>query len=105
MVLREGWGGEENWGRNCKIVQCLDAKGLNFCHECNNYGECERFNEFFNAHLQYGENLRENLNKIKAGRAEEWLKEEDKKWRCPNCNKSISMYLEECHWCGAKLSS
>lgn len=104
VVLKKGWSGEENWGRNCKIIQCLDAKKLKFCYECNDYEKCERFNELLDAYLQYGENLRDNLNKIKTGKAEEWLEEQDKKWRCLSCNKPVSMYLTECHWCGAKLS-
>jgi len=103
VVTKKGWGGEENWGRNCRIVKCLDTKGLVFCYECDDYKTCERFNKLFLDHLQYGENLRENLDKIRAGRAEEWLEEQDKKWRCPNCNKPVSMYLTECHWCGVEL--
>lgn len=102
-VSKKGWSGEENWGRNCEIIKCLDARGLDFCYECDNYEQCEKFGELFDSHLQYGENLRENLNKIKAGKAEQWLTEEDKKWRCRNCKKPISIYLKECHWCGAKL--
>ncbi|MFQ6085224.1 MAG: DUF3795 domain-containing protein [Candidatus Bathyarchaeia archaeon] len=104
VVMEEGWAGDENWGKNCKIIKCLDARGLNFCYECDVYDQCERFGDLFESTLKYGENLRKNLERIKVGEAEQWLAEEEKRWRCPNCKKPASMYLPECHWCGAKLS-
>jgi len=93
-VLANGWDvkGEE-WGKNCKTVKCLETKGLNFCYECAEYPDCEKF----------GENLMENLDAIKADKVEEWLREEEEKWRCQKCGKPIAMHLTECHWCGAKL--
>jgi len=45
----------------------------------------------------------ENLKKIETGKVEEWLEEEDKKWRCRGCGKPVSMHLTECHWCGKQL--
>ena len=103
-VLTNGWDVEsEEWGKNCKIVKCLKAKGLNFCYECNTYPNCDRFHEIADSCIKHGENLIENLDKIKAGKVEEWLQEEDKKWRCQKCGKPISMHLAECHWCGTKL--
>ena len=101
-VLTDGWESKE-WGKNCKIVACLEAKGLHFCYECDTYPECEKFHGIADYLLKRGENLMENLEKIKAGKVEEWLEEEDGKWRCWKCGKSISAYLDECHWCGAKV--
>jgi superfamily II DNA helicase RecQ len=102
-VLTNGWKVEEKWGKNCKIVMCLENKGLNFCYECDTYPECAKFHEIADEELKRGENLMENLNKIKIGKVKEWLEEEDKKWRCQKCGKPIAMHLTECHWCGAKL--
>jgi hypothetical protein len=100
-VLTSGWNSKE-WGMNCKIVKCLEAKGLNFCYECDMYPECEKFHAEADSCLKHGENLMDNLNRIKAEEVEEWLEEEDKKWRCQKCGRPISMQLTECHWCGAK---
>ena len=103
-VLTNGWDVDENWGKKCKIVMCPEAKRLDFCYECDTYLECEEFHRIIaDLCLEHGENLVENLNKIKTGKVEEWLEEEDKKWRCPKCGKPIAMRLTECHWCGAKL--
>lgn len=103
-VLTSGWDvkGEE-WGKNCKIVKCLSTKGQNFCYECATYPDCEKFHEIADSCLQIGENLMENLVKIKADKVAEWLEEEDKKWGCRNCGKPVTMHLSECHWCGAKI--
>jgi rubrerythrin len=54
--------------------------------------------------LKYGSNLMENLNKIQSGKVEEWLKKEDKKWRCRTCGNPIAIITVVCYWCGANLS-
>lgn len=103
-VLTDGWNIEETWGKNCKIIMCLESRGLKYCYECDVYPNCERFHEIADSCLKDGENLMENLNKIKTGKVEEWLEAEDKKWRCQKCRKPIAMHLTECHWCGAKIN-
>ena len=104
-VLTKGWNKDEKWGRNCSIVRCLEAKGFDYCCECDIYPNCEKFGELANHLLKYSESLTENLKKITAGKVEEWLKEEAEKWRCPACGKHISRHLEECHWCWIKLEN
>jgi len=101
-VLVDGWESEE-WGKNCQIVKCLEAKGLNFCYECTIYPNCEKFRALAKHSLTYGEDLAENLNKIRTNKVEEWLEEEAEKWKCQKCRKSISRHLTDCHWCGTKL--
>jgi len=100
--LTNGWNSKE-WGKNCRIVKCLEAKGLDFCYECDIYPNCKEFRALADHSLKYGESLAENLEKTKAGEVEEWLEEEAEKWRCLKCGKPISRHLTECHWCGAKI--
>lgn len=100
-VLTKGWD-TKGWGKNCRIVTCLEAKGFDFCYECSVYPDCKKFNRVAGYLLNRGENLMENLSEIKAGNVDEWLRKESKKWRCPSCEKPISVYHNECHWCGAK---
>jgi hypothetical protein len=103
-VSTSGWDVEgEEWGKRCKIVKCLIEKGFSFCYECSTYPDCEKFHEIADSCLKIGEDLMRNLDKIKAGKIEEWLKEEEEKWRCKKCGKPTTMHLTECHWCGAKL--
>lgn len=100
-----GWSGDKEWGTNCKILKCLNAKKSRSCYECAEFDSCERFNEFAKIYLKLGVDLRENLRLIQKGKAEEWLLEKDKKWRCPKCGNPIvvSYDFEDCHWCGSKL--
>jgi hypothetical protein len=100
------WCIESKWGSNCKIAKCLETKNLKYCHECLEYPQCTSFNEFAEDNLKnIGVDVRENLRKIKEEKIENWLSEQDKKWRCRNCGKpSInSVEVDRCHWCGANL--
>ena len=99
----DGWGMDKEWGRNCAIVKCVDGKGIDFCYECDDYPRCEKFSRIAESYLKKGEDLVENLAKIKSGKVEEWLKEEDARWRCPECDGPISIHLSECHICGKNL--
>jgi len=100
-----GWSLEKEWGSNCRILQCLNARELNFCYECTEYDNCKRFDKFARICAGLGINLRRNLQMIKEGKAEEWLLEQDKKWRCSKCGNPIifSYDFKNCHWCGNKL--
>lgn len=102
-VALDGWDMDQKWGKNCSFVACLDERGLDFCYQCGVYQDCEKFRGLTDSCLKQGEDLRENLEKIKAGKVDEWLQEEDRKWRCQRCGNPVSMHLTECHWCGEKL--
>ena len=102
-VALDGWDMDQEWGRNCLIVRCLNGRGLDFCYQCDVYTECEKFRGISDSCLKHSEDLRENLKKIEAGKVEEWLEEDDEKWRCQSCGKPITMHLTECHWCGTVL--
>ena len=72
-VLTNGWESKE-WGKNCKMVNCLEAKGLEFCYECDIYPNCEKFRDLADHCLEkHREDLVDNLSKIEAGEVEEWL--------------------------------
>ncbi len=97
-VLANGWDNVE-WGRNCKIVKCQEAKGLKLCCECDDYPKCEKFHDIADSCLKHGERLMDNLEKIKNGKIDDWLMEEERKWTCPSCSMPRAMHLSECHWC------
>lgn len=80
-----GWARDPEWGRNCRLRECLAERGLQFCHECPERLTCRpwlqlaRFCEFLDV------DLTENLRRIGAGQTREWLEEQDRKWRCVHC--------------------
>lgn len=71
-----GWDKEKYWGSNCRIVKCLNKKRLNFCYECKEYEICNKFDKFYKICLKIGINLKDNLDMIKAGNIDKWLKQE-----------------------------
>jgi len=100
-----GWSYEKEWGKNCQILKCLNIKKLSFCYECAEYGNCRKFDKLARSCLELGIDLRKNLQRIRDGKVEEWLLEQDKKWRCPSCGNpiAVSSDFRNCHWCGHKL--
>lgn len=58
--------------------------------------------KLYKDHKKIGMDLRENLMNIKYYGIELWLEEQDKKWRCPSCEKPVSEE-DKCHHCGKKL--
>lgn len=100
----------ECWGYDCKIVQCLRNKGLQFCHQCNEYEneKCEKFEKLAMPYLEEdGVDLRANLERIRKGEVEEWLRESEEKYRCPVCGKPLSTgaMQRKCYHCGADFST
>lgn len=90
-------------GQTLQNSQMHSGKGFRFCFECDVYPDCERFHEIADSCLKKGEDLAANLEKIKAGNIEEWLREEEKEWKCTSYGKPVSMHLREYYRCRAKL--
>ncbi len=94
----------ECWGNNCKIVQCLNAKGYKFCNECSDYFTyaCKLFEQLYEENLAEGIDLRANLARIKAGGVDAWLNDVEQKYRCPVCRRPIPAQLHprKCYHCG-----
>ena len=98
----------ESWGYKCKIVQCLNNKGLKFCYQCIEYKNetCKKFEQLAEGYLEDGEDVRANLERIRKGEIEEWLCESEEKHKCPSCGKPLPVYgiHGKCYHCGADLS-
>ena len=98
----------ECWGNDCKIVQCLRGKGLDFCYECSQYesNRCEKFGKLAADYLEDGVDLRANLERIRKGEVDKWLHESEAKFRCPECGKPLSVGARKskCYHCGADLN-
>lgn len=97
----------ECWGSGCKIVSCLNAKGLQFCYECADFDghSCEKFGKLSKDSMGEGVDLRANLARIKAGDVDGRLKESDKRFRCSRCGELLPahLYRERCYHCGAEF--
>ena len=97
------------WGSACKILKCLDSKGFDYCYQCPDYdsSSCEKFEKLAERYLKEDNvDLRANLERIKAGDYEHWLKESEERFRCPQCGKPLSTYsrITKCYHCSEKLT-
>ena len=100
-VHARGWAMEPEWGKNCRILECLADQGLKFCYECPSLGACKTWKELAQSYLKLGISLRENLEILKQGKTREWLTEQETKWRCPDCSSKrvVSKGLLVCPRC------
>jgi DNA-directed RNA polymerase subunit RPC12/RpoP len=98
----------DSWGYNCKIAKCLRNKGLEFCYQCGEYENrtCEKFEKLAKGYLEDGEDIRANLERIKKGEIEEWLRESEELYKCSACGKPlpVSRIRAKCYHCGTELS-
>ena len=100
---------DDSWRHDCRIVQCLRQKGIDFCYQCPEYIDrsCSRFEELAKGYLTDDQvDIRANLERIKKGGTVEWLLECETKYRCPSCGRPLSLgsRTKRCYHCRADLS-
>jgi len=97
-------------GNKCRIVKCLNSKGFEYCFECPEYEEhvCEKYEGLSKRWAVDNVDLRANLERIKAGAVEDWLKECEERFRCLECGKPLPVLgwnvKKRCYHCGVELS-
>ncbi len=89
----------------CAIKTCARGKGYEFCIECADISTCELMIHFIND-PQYPNGLAvmNNMRRIQVVGVDNWLVEQDKRWRCTNCDTSYSWYDQVCRQCGQPVS-
>jgi hypothetical protein len=97
-------------GNECKIVRCLDSKGFEYCFECSEYEQhlCQKHEELAKQCADCNVDVRTNLERIKAGEVEAWLKECKEKFKCPKCGKPLPILgwdNKKCYHCSFDLST
>lgn len=93
--------------QNCKIRNCAINKKVEHCIDCDDY-PCNLYNEllqdFSNKNnLPHLKIIPKNLLTIKNVGVNLWLVEQDKQWKCPECQTSFSWYSPNCTKCGKEL--
>jgi len=98
-----GWARVEGWGKDCEILKCLHRRKLESCDHCLEIAQCGRWNALAEEYQPLGVDLRANMKMCNDGRVEEWLKQQEERWRCQKCNRPIVASPEDlrCHWCSA----
>ena len=89
--------------RECKMRDCAFSKGLKYCSECID-SPCELIKNFNNDGLLHHAEVLYNIRHQREIGVDAWIKEQDKRWRCPGCSAETDWYANKCHSCGADLS-
>jgi hypothetical protein len=85
----------------CKIKNCdlLAKTNSKFCGECDVF-PCERIKHIDKRYrTKYKTSLIQNLLSIKENGIDSFLKQEVKKWTCPNCGSTLSVHRNDCLFC------
>ncbi|OGO33186.1 MAG: hypothetical protein A2Z29_08700 [Chloroflexi bacterium RBG_16_56_11] len=91
-------------GKNCSFMKkscALLGNGLvQFCYECAVF-PCDRLKRLDKRYRTfYHMSMIENLEYIKEYGLERFLKEDEAKWRCPDCGGTICCHNGVCFSCG-----
>jgi hypothetical protein len=90
----------------CKMKACARDKKIEHCIECGDY-PCSLFNDFKgNAkNLPHIKEAEKNLETIRSIGVDNWLKEQEELWKCPECKTPYSWYAKRCTNCGQDLKN
>ena len=82
--------------RDCKKI----GKQFRFCFECADMpcNNLERIDKRYRE--RYGMSMVENLRELKEKGAEEFLRVQREKYRCPECGDVVSVHDGKCYACG-----
>ena len=92
--------------RSCKIVNCdlLAETESGFCFDCEKY-PCARLKNLDKRYrTKYGMSMIENLAYIKDHGLEEFVKNEQDKWKCKVCGAGLSVHREFCLNCKTEIN-
>ena len=81
--------------------QCdkLATKQVEYCFECTVF-PCESLKALDKRYRNiYGMSMIENLIYIKVNGIEQFLKNEQERWKCPNCGGIICVHNKTCYTC------
>lgn len=89
----------------CKIRSCAIDKKIEHCIVCKDY-PCTLHAGLrkMAGLLPHVKNNHPNLEAIQRTGVEQWLREQEKRWQCPDCQTSFAWYSGACRTCGKKLT-
>jgi hypothetical protein len=86
----------------CQIKLCekREKRSFTYCYECESYpcSKIKKLNKRYTT--KYNTNIIENFDNIKNLGMKNFLKEEEKKWKCKSCGEVLSMHKNYCVKCG-----
>jgi hypothetical protein len=93
------------WCQGCNIRLCSKHSAeQTLCSECPEF-PCERLSAFNNDGMPHHSEIIANLRQLKKIGLTDWAKNEEMRWRCPQCQTQLSWYDQSCPQCGARRSN
>ncbi|MBN2807810.1 MAG: DUF3795 domain-containing protein [Prolixibacteraceae bacterium] len=89
--------------QSCKLIQCLNNKGLDYCGECSEY-PCQALKDF-KMERPHRNDLFIDMQLLMEKGLDEWNELVRRKYTCPECGTLNSAYDLVCRKCGNKPSS
>jgi hypothetical protein len=88
----------------CEIRKCAVNSTIEHCIDCNKY-PCKLIIESRKVEplLPHFRNNHSNMESIRNVGITQWLSEQERKWRCPDCKTGFSWYTRKCRNCGKDL--
>ena len=94
-----GHGGERKACQNCSIQKCENKK--TFCFECTRY-PCKRLKALDKRYrTKYHMSMLENLALIQANGLDEFVRQQNERYRCSSCGKLRTVRQDYCLYCAA----
>ncbi len=92
--------------RSCTIVNCslLSVTESGYCYDCEKH-PCTRLKNLDKRYrTKYGMSMIENLTFIKNHGLEQFLKNEEEKWKCKVCGSGLSVHRGYCINCKTEIN-
>lgn len=103
------WGAHEqkpNSCRKCSITNCghLAKTESKFCYECEKY-PCRRLKDLDKRYRgKYHMSMLENLSNIRTYGIDAFIKNEEQKWKCPDCGDTYCVHHHHCPSCKKEIN-
>ncbi|RLF58080.1 MAG: hypothetical protein DRN27_06335 [Thermoplasmata archaeon] len=83
-----------------KYCKKLQKNEVNYCYECSDFpcGQLQKLDKGYRE--RYAMSMIENLEYIRDNGMDDFLKQQEKKYRCPDCGGVICVHNEICYSCG-----
>jgi hypothetical protein len=95
--------GCEPSGKHCAFIKkrCkrLTKKEINYCYECRDFpcSQLEKLDKSYRKRFEMS--MIDNLENIRDMGMENFLKQQEKKYRCPNCGDVKCVHTKKCYNC------
>ena len=86
---------------DCEVKRCAESRELFFCGECDEF-PCEKIARVETRGGQCA-SIEENAARLRDVGWHAWLREQDARWRCPECRAKVGFEDPKCNSCGLRL--